>query len=341
MSVAKSRTMSRDHKSMESPMCHSGASTRRATLLAAVSIAAACSGQAPFVPLTPDLLRAVEPGRPAAQKGQTATLLPTGQWLLVGGEDAGRPTAAATLLDATTSQPVPIDSLTHARSGHTATVLPDGTVLVLGGWNADGRVETRAEVFDPMSRKFTERPGMERLARAEHTATLLTDGQLLVVGGAMAQPEARSDAVFWNSFSQETQSARDSFLERPRRQHSAVLLPGGGVLIHGGLDAEGNTVAEAEIFEPRTRRFVRFDEEQRSKLPADSVEAREPRAEEGVIAGVPERLEYVPAVRFSKPVNPKSLSEKTVTVIGPSGAGAVRPVVAERGMLLFVRAVNK
>src|SRR5713226_837849 len=115
MSVAKSRTMSRDHKSMESPMCHSGASTRRATLLAAVSIAAACSGQAPLVPLTPDLLRAVEPGRPAAQKGQTATLLPTGQWLLVGGEDAGRPTAAAMLLDATTSQPVP-NRLAHPRA---------------------------------------------------------------------------------------------------------------------------------------------------------------------------------------------------------------------------------
>ncbi len=117
MSLANSRTMSRDHKSMESPMCHSGAPTRRATLLAAVSIAAACTGQAPFVPLTPDLLRAVEPAAPAVQKGQTATLLPTGQWLLVGGEDAGRPTAAAMLLDATTSsRSRSTRSLTRARA---------------------------------------------------------------------------------------------------------------------------------------------------------------------------------------------------------------------------------
>ncbi len=322
-------------------MCHSGASTRRATLLAAVSIAAACSGQAPFVPLTPDLLRAVEPGRPAAQKGQTATLLPTGQWLLVGGEDAGRPTAAAMLLDATTSQPVPIDSLTHARSGHTATVLPDGTVLVLGGWNADGRVETRAEVFDPMSRKFTERPGIERLARAEHTATLLTDGQLLIVGGATAGREARSNAVFWDPFAQEVRSTRDCFLERPRRQHSAVLLPGGGVLIHGGVDADGDAVAEAEILEPSTRRFVRFDEEQRRKLPVQSLQAREPKAEEAVIAGQMERFEYVPAVRFSKPIDAKTVSDRTVRLIGPTGVSTARPVVAERGMLLFVRPLNK
>ncbi len=322
-------------------MCHSGASTRRATLLAAVSIAAACSGQAPFVPLTPDLLRAVEPGRPAAQKGQTATLLPTGQWLLVGGEDAGRPTAAAMLLDATTSQPVPIDSLTHARSGHTATVLPDGTVLVLGGWNADGRVETRAEVFDPMSRKFTERPGIERLARAEHTATLLTDGQLLIVGGATAGREARSNAVFWDPFAQEVRSTRDCFLERPRRQHSAVLLPGGGVLIHGGVDADGDAVAEAEILEASTHRFVRFDEEQRRKLPVQSLQAREPKAEEAVIAGQMERFEYVPAVRFSKPIDAKTVSDRTVRLIGPTGVSTARPVVAERGMLLFVRPLNK
>src|SRR5229473_1353972 len=341
MSVANSRTMSRDHKSMESPMCHSGAPTRRATLLAAVSIAAACTGQAPFVPLTPDLLRAVEPAAPAVQKGQTATLLPTGQWLLVGGEDAGRPTAAAMLLDATTSQPVPIDSLTHARSGHTATVLPDGTVLVLGGWNAEGRVETRAEVFDPMSRKFTERPGIERLARAEHTATLLTDGQLLIVGGATAGREARSNAVFWDPFAQEVRSTRDCFLERPRRQHSAVLLPGGGVLIHGGVDADGDAVAEAEILEPSTRRFVRFDEEQRRKLPVQSLQAREPKAEEAVIAGQMERFEYVPAVRFSKPIDPKTLSDRTVRLIGPTGVSAARPIVAERGMLLFVRPLNK
>jgi len=119
------------------------------------------------------------------------------------------------------------------------------------------------------------------------------------------------------------------------------LLPSGGVLIHGGLDAEGNAVAEAEIFEPRTSRFVRFDEEQRSKLPVESLEAREPKAEEAVIAGQMERLEYVPAVRFSKPIDPKTLSDRTVRLIGPTGVSAARPIVAERGMLLFVRPLNK
>jgi RHS repeat-associated protein len=267
--------------------------------------------------------------------------LPTGQWLLLGGEAKGRPVSVALLLDRATKQRSPLGPLAHARSGHTATVLPDGTVLVLGGWNGEGRVETRAEVFDPMTQRFTERPGLEKLARADHSATLLTDGLLLVAGGAVAEHEARSDAMFWDSFSQEAGVVQGAALERPRRQHSAVLLPKGGVLIHGGRDADGNPVAEAEIFDPGTRRFLRFDEVQRSRLSADSVDAREPKVEEGVIAGQLERLEYVPAIRFSKPLDPSSLTEKTVTLIGPAGAGAVRPVVAGRGMLLFARPVKR
>jgi RHS repeat-associated protein len=320
-------------------MCDIAGSRPRATLLLAVCTAIACGGQAPFVPLTPDALTAVKPVAPAVQKGQTATLMPNGRWLLLGGEQEGRPVSTAVLLDVATGQRLPVQPLAHARSGHTSTVLPDGSVLVLGGKNLEGRVETMAEVFEPVTGRFTERLAMDQFARIDHSATLLTDGRVLVVGGSLADGKARDDALLWNAFSQQREPFPQS-LERSRQGHAVILLPNGNVLIHGGIDSVGNPVEEAEIFDPHLGQFGRFDEGQRRRLQTDSIAARDLRAEETAIVGQLDRLEFIPVIRFSKPIDVKSLPVKAVTLVGPGGVLAARWVSAERGMLLFLHAAS-
>src|SRR5262245_50428408 len=70
----------------------------------------------------------------ATAAGASATLLPDGRWLLLGGERGHRVRATAVLTDPRTGTTTVLPAgLGIARAWHTATVLPDGTVLVLGG----------------------------------------------------------------------------------------------------------------------------------------------------------------------------------------------------------------
>jgi hypothetical protein len=65
---------------------------------------------------------------------QTATLLPNGTVLMVGGSDpASHALAAADLFDPNALTFTAAGRMGTTRFGHTATALPDGTVLVTGG----------------------------------------------------------------------------------------------------------------------------------------------------------------------------------------------------------------
>src|SRR5207249_209659 len=87
--------------------------------------------------------------QPATTTGQSATLLPSGRWLLLGGEGTSHEASAmAILVDlASGLRTVVASSMTAARSGHTATVLPDGSVLILGGVGPDGHIVAVSEIF--------------------------------------------------------------------------------------------------------------------------------------------------------------------------------------------------
>ncbi len=84
-----------------------------------------------------------------------------------------------------------------ARTDHTATVLPGGKILVAGGEGASGRALSSAELYDPVSGKFSAVESKMDTARAEHTATLISgcncpaDGQMLIAGGTIGDRLAR------------------------------------------------------------------------------------------------------------------------------------------------------
>jgi hypothetical protein len=126
-----------------------------------------------------------------ARYSHTATLLPDGRVLVVGGTagDDGI-LASAEVWDPATGTFGPAGSLAEAREWHTASPLSDGRVLVVGG--ADGvdalsppdfeGILASAEVWDPATVTFGPAGSLVR-GRHDHTATPLPDGRVLVVGG--------------------------------------------------------------------------------------------------------------------------------------------------------------
>ena len=112
---------------------------------------------------------------------QTATLLPNGKVLVVGGSYLSLPSAE--LYDPATGTWTATGSMKVRRYGHTATLLPNGKVLVAGGYDSVtfGWLSS-TELYDPATGSWTNTGAMTD-ARLYHTATLLTNGQVLVIGG--------------------------------------------------------------------------------------------------------------------------------------------------------------
>jgi len=111
-----------------------------------------------------------------ARADATATLLPNGQVLVVGGEDT-----SAELYNPATGTWTTTGSMHAARDQHTATLLSNGQVLVAGGQNGTIFIAS-AERYNPSTGAWTT-TGSLHTPRIEHTATLLPNGQVLVAGG--------------------------------------------------------------------------------------------------------------------------------------------------------------
>ncbi len=118
-----------------------------------------------------------------SRRNHTATLLPDGSVLILGGENDLGLLGSAELFDPTTETFTPLTALmTTPRAGHTANLLPDGRVLLLGGRGTAGFLDT-AEIFDPVTGTFSPAtPGLITPS-AEHTATFLPFGEILITGG--------------------------------------------------------------------------------------------------------------------------------------------------------------
>lgn len=116
----------------------------------------------------------------------TATLLPSGEVLVVGGSNGRSDLASAELFDPASERSRLLGArLTNVRGSHTATLRPDGKVLIAGG--AHGATILRSlELYDPARETFTAVSGSLQIARYNHTATLLPTGEILIAGGTSA-----------------------------------------------------------------------------------------------------------------------------------------------------------
>lgn len=130
-----------------------------------------------------------------ARYRHTATLMPNGQVLVVGGYYNGfLPTSE--LFDPIANTWTLTGNLNFARDSHTATLLANGKVLVTGGVGMDTNYHSfqlaSAELYDPSSGTWSMTSSLNT-GRYFHTATLLPDGQrVLITGGG----NYNSGAVF-------------------------------------------------------------------------------------------------------------------------------------------------
>jgi N-acetylneuraminic acid mutarotase len=169
--------------------------------------------------------------------GHTATLLPNGKVLVIGGG------TSAELYDPDAGIWSTTGSLSEIRSGHTATLLSNGKVLVVGGYHRPEDLAT-AELYDPATGTWSL-TGILSVGRSNHTATVLSSGEVLVAGGGNAFGTHSSAEVYdpvagtW---------AITSSLSIGRLGHSATLLANGTILVSGGVSNDGSYTPSAELY---------------------------------------------------------------------------------------------
>jgi RHS repeat-associated protein len=265
--------------------------------------------------------------------GQSATLLPDGRWLVLGGEGPSGPLASASLWDPRTQTLTLLSSgLLQARAGHTATILPDGTVLVIGGVGVDGGVVNAAESFQPQTQTFEYLQSRAPDPRAYHSATVLTDGRVLFVGGVGGDGIPQSSAELWNPQSGTAEVVPTARVTQ-RIGHSATLQSDGSVLISGGVDGNGTSIATAEVFDGASHRF-----EVVMNPPTPSSTTAAPRlAESAPFDGARDvPISGLLALRFSTPLRVETVTAQTMTLAGPQGSEPVIVTPVEGGLLAFV-----
>lgn len=180
-----------------------------------------------------------------ARSDHSATLLPDGRVLIVGGETGdGGILDAAELYDPAIGSFIVTGRLNGARTYHTATLLLNGKVLVAGGYGSTARDTASSELYDVATGSFTP-TGRLQNPRNRHTATLLAGGQVLVAGGGtMSGGASLGSSELYDPVAGRYASTGD--LLQGRAMHTATLLLAGKVLI-----AAGNpSLATAELFDP-------------------------------------------------------------------------------------------
>lgn len=184
----------------------------------------------------------------------TATLLPEGKVLVVGGFAGGGNTlASAEVFDPATNMFASAGNMNVSRAGHTATLLPNGRVLIAGGYN--GSYLASAELYDPAARTFTP-AGRMVTARSGQVATLLIDGKVLLAGGVGTGWTFLTDAELYDPTTN-TFTATGG-MTTARESHTATLLRDGGVLITGGHQGRRSAItvySSAEIYNPASGTF--------------------------------------------------------------------------------------
>jgi hypothetical protein len=187
---------------------------------------------------------------PSTFAWHTATQLPNGKVIAIGGLHGSGASSSVAGYDPATQSWTTGLSLSTARYGHTATLLPNGRILITGGAGAFPPMND-ASLYDPTTDHWVGAPSMSG-SRLSHTATLLLNGRVLVAGGReLSGPQA--SAELYDATTNSWSAAGG--LTVARSDHTATLLANGKVLVTGGLIQGGETTT-AEIYDPVTNAWT-------------------------------------------------------------------------------------
>ena len=223
----------------------------------------------------------------------TASLLPDGRVLIVGGQGRISKTNLGALNSIEVYDPVLMSVqpsgivLSTSRLLHAATTLQSGNILISGGFTNQKQTEFG---FGPATEKVelinTSNLTIKNVSDLKekvggHSATLLTNGLVLILGGNTDFFSSRTKDEFrgiskgtiqvFNSLDEtfsvglEKNSSANLELQVPRFLHQAVLLPNGSVAVIGGLNIKAGTgsatlvatpVTTIEVYEPSLSTFI-------------------------------------------------------------------------------------
>ncbi|MBZ5604578.1 MAG: hypothetical protein LAO79_19935, partial [Acidobacteriia bacterium] len=191
----------------------------------------------------------------------SATLLPDGRVLVaggihvLGGEQDPTPTfGTAEIFDPKTGNFTLAAPLVTERLNHYAILLSNGKVLLGGGY---GPGPSSAELFDPLTNRFSPTGDMNEPRQEGMTASLLSNGQVLVAAGTISQPTSTSTAELYNPATGKFTLTGN--LSTSRQSHAASVLNDGRVLITGGTRVCppcNPAIASAELYTPVTQGII-------------------------------------------------------------------------------------
>ncbi len=201
--------------------------------------------------------------------GDTATLLPSGQLLVVGGTTqnaAPYVTGDSELYDPVANTWAKAASWPGPRSDDTATLLASGKVLVTGGATTFAPLEFTgdSELYDPASNTWTSAAPVP-VARFSHAATLLPSGQVLVTGGLRstsnnpAGAERRHRALRPGRRRLDPGRSVAGGAKRAESRAPAPVLSSGAVLVTAGQGIGAGTctaTSDTELYDPSTNRWA-------------------------------------------------------------------------------------
>jgi GH25 family lysozyme M1 (1,4-beta-N-acetylmuramidase)/N-acetylneuraminic acid mutarotase len=228
-----------------------------ATLLPNGSVMAVSGYYNPSAGLTTNATEFYDPGTatwtygPLVNTGRafhTATLLPGGDVVLIGGYNGTAYLSSIETLEFTNGYWQTVNPMKTGRDGLTLTLLSNGQALAAGGYGLSGGYPTNTEIYNPATLSWTSTVGGLHQGRAGDQATLLPNGQVLVTGGYNNLGYLSSAEIFDPSASVWT--VTNSMIS-VRVFHTATLLTNGEVLAAGGYSPNG-IVGPAEIYNPAT-----------------------------------------------------------------------------------------
>jgi hypothetical protein len=207
-----------------------------------------------------------------ARVGHAAVLLPDGRVLITGGADIAKLSLPCSscgrddlLLSAVHKKAEVYDPtarsltlLSHEmmakRAFHTALrANKNGRVLLVGGEDDAGTTLSSTETFSPDGDLFSTGEDLD-VARTRHAAARLPNDDVCVFGGLSDSGTLTSVLGTFECFTVDAFGVATKTAQLPmfssRRDHCAVPLTSGEVLLFGGYGPDGNSLATAELDGP-------------------------------------------------------------------------------------------